>query len=134
MKPRCKHSAILVAVIFVASSAIADAVEPPSKGMPIQKVWPRRSSGAAAAAPLIGAPPLLLRAPSEKRAVPAPFAAKLDINTATLEQLQNLPGVGLVWAPKLLAGRPYKSLGDLARDGIPFNTIDRIAPLITLEP
>jgi competence protein ComEA len=111
-------------------AAAADAAAQTPAAMPIQKVWPRSRTAWAVAAP---APPLL-RGPVTAKSQPAPFSNKLDLNRASLEQLQRLPGVGAAWAPKLLAGRPYRTLGDLARDGIPFNTIDQITPLVELGP
>jgi DNA uptake protein ComE-like DNA-binding protein len=48
---------------------------------------------------------------------------KLDINTATLTELEGLPGVGTVMAQRIMAGRPYKSVPDLKRAGIPPGTI-----------
>ena len=50
-------------------------------------------------------------------------AEKVDINTATLRQLEDLPGIGTVMAQKIMAGRPYKSVPDLKHAGIPPNTI-----------
>ena len=49
--------------------------------------------------------------------------AKVDINTATLSELEDLPGVGTVMAQRIMAGRPYKSVQDLKHAGIPPNTI-----------
>ena len=57
---------------------------------------------------------------------------KLNLNRATIEQIQQLPGVGLVWAPRILAGKPYQSFGDLARAGIPFETIDALSRSVEL--
>jgi len=48
---------------------------------------------------------------------------KVDLNTATEKDLEELPGIGTVMAQKIVAGRPYKSVADLKRAGIPPSTI-----------
>jgi len=53
-------------------------------------------------------------------------AAKVDINSATEKDLEDLPGVGTVMAQRIIAGRPYKSVPDLKRAGIPPSTIKGI--------
>lgn len=56
---------------------------------------------------------------------------KVDINTATQEQLEALPGVGEAIAKKIIAGRPYSKVADLSKAGVPASTIDKISGLTT---
>jgi competence protein ComEA len=51
-------------------------------------------------------------------AAPAPAADLLDINSASLEQLQALKGVGDVRAKAIIAGRPYKGKDELWQKNI----------------
>ncbi len=60
-------------------------------------------------------------------------AAKVDLNRATLEQLKGLPGIGDVYSKKIMAGRPYKTIKDLSKAGIPAATIKKIALLVVVK-
>lgn len=60
-------------------------------------------------------------------------AAKIDLNRATLEQLQALPGIGEAYSKKIMTGRPYKSVKDLSKIGIPAATLKKITPLIIVN-
>jgi competence protein ComEA len=67
-----------------------------------------------------------------KAATPAPL---LDLNKATEEEMvETLPGVGEVTAKKIVAGRPYTTVDDLAKAGVPARTIEQIRPLVTVAP
>jgi outer membrane protein assembly factor BamD len=52
----------------------------------------------------------------------------VDINTATEAELARLPGVGKTNAKRIMAGRPFLSVQDLIRVGIPQKTINRLKP------
>jgi competence protein ComEA len=72
-------------------------------------------------------------AAAKKTPTAAPAAATLvDINNATEKELESLPGVGKATAAKIVAGRPYASVDDLAKAGVSKATIAKITPLVTV--
>jgi competence protein ComEA len=64
---------------------------------------------------------------SESKMAPAPKVELLDINSATADQLDALPGIGKAYSAKIIAGRPYKGKDELVQKSIvPQATYDKI--------
>lgn len=69
--------------------------------------------------------------PDTKQAASAPAKALLDINSATKEQLDALPGIGEKYAQKIIDGRPYAKKDQLvSKKIIPQATYNKIKDLI----
>lgn len=82
---------------------------------------------------------MLLALVAAAQAQKQPPTKPLDLNTATLEQLEQLPGIGPTTAKAIIdfreKGGPFKRVEDLrAIHGISKARLEKIRPYVTVNP
>ena len=58
---------------------------------------------------------------------------KIDVNSATVEELAAVPGLERRQAQRITVNRPYAKLQDLARAGLSPRLIEHLAALLTVD-
>lgn len=96
---------------------------------------PAATPAPAAAAPTKGVPATKAsEAAGKAAATKTAIGEKININTASKEQIEKLPGIGPVKAQAIIAGRPYNSVEDVMKvKGIKEGSFSKIKDLITVK-
>lgn len=82
---------------------------------------------------IIGSTLAMAQETAEKEAKPEE-PQKIDINSATLEELQTIKGIGPKLAQAIIDGRPYKEIQDLLKvKGIGEKTLKKFEDMIEVK-
>jgi competence protein ComEA len=76
----------------------------------------------------------VLKKKAKKAEAAAPPKKSIDLNSATDEELRELPGVGEAYSHRIIEGRPYRTFADLSKAGLPAATVARLEPMAVINP
>lgn len=82
-------------------------------------------------------PTALASVAAEKAPTPVstvPLSGQINLNSASIRDLDSLPGIGLTYAQKIIDGRPYTAVSELAsRKIVPLSTYNKIKGLLSVQ-
>jgi hypothetical protein len=101
----------------------------------MMKILKNLSLGLSMACLLLTIPQVNAQASKEKKEKPKAAAPSgpVDINTATQSDLESVKGIGPATAKKIIAGRPYSSIADLSKIGLPAKQLADISPMLKVS-
>jgi DNA uptake protein ComE-like DNA-binding protein len=107
-------------VSVLATLAFALAIAPMALAQGTSTTTTTDTKSAAPAKAITSAPAKSMSTTSKASTMKSKAAATpaIDINSATKEELEKVPGIGDATADKILAGRPFKSKSELVAKGI----------------
>jgi competence protein ComEA len=123
-------------------AAVLERLDAPGEAQ-VDAASPATPDGAGASTPRAGAPAATGVAAAERRAgrrsSPLPPSAPIDLNRATVADLERLPGIGPVLAARIVSTRetagPFASVDDLGRvPGLNRPKLARIRDLVAVAP
>ncbi len=144
--PELLEAALLASELAETPLPTPEAIEPEAALLPAElplEAEPFEVEAPADFVPVEAAPELLdaalLASAAQVEQAPLPPAEKVDLNQASLVELERLPGVGFILAQKILAYRdeygPFTSLFDLERiPGLNPDTLQELEPWVTVAP